>query len=179
MRCLSFLWEVGAEPHPSTVFFTDSAHFNQTAKLARSIVVVNVNPHLFTTTRIRYEKNVWARPQIVAYVNAASDSALLADMPRFGTQLANLLVRAEMNAAILQLGGGGNVKASGIVAEMFGFGIKIPSDMKSYKTGRNFVWLSGFWGVQLLTVLGCWLAYSRQLPLRQDHPYPLCSSRLY
>lgn len=31
----------------------------------------------------------------------------------------------------------------------------------------NFVWLSGFWGVQLLTVLGCWLAYSRQLPLRQ------------
>ena len=56
------------------VSLTDSAHFNQTAKLARSIVVVNVNPHLFTTTRIRYEKNVWARPQIVAYVNAASDS---------------------------------------------------------------------------------------------------------
>lgn len=124
------------------VSLTDSAHFNQTAKLARSIVVVNVNPHLFTTTRIRYEKNVWARPQIVAYVNAASDSSLLADMPRIGTQLANLLVRAEMNAAISQLGGSANVKASGIVAEMFGYGIKIPSDMKSYKAGRNFVWLS-------------------------------------
>ena len=124
------------------VSLTDSARFNPTAKLARNIVVVSINPGLFTQTRVRYEKNVWARPQMVVYVNAPSDSALLADMPRIGKGLVGLLTRAEINVAISRLGDGGNAKASAVVGEMFGYGIKIPAGMKSSKRGRDFVWFS-------------------------------------
>ena len=119
---------------------TDSTRFNQVARLARSIVIVNVNPRLFTRTRIRYEKNVWAKPQIVVYLNAPSDSALVADMPRMGRHLTDLLVRAEINGGMARIGL--NAKASGVVGEMFGYDIRIPAYMKSSKRGRAFVWFS-------------------------------------
>lgn len=123
------------------VSLTDGRRFNATAKLARSIVIVNVDPGLFTATRIRYEKNVWARPQVVAYVNAASDSALLADVQRIGGKLVGLLTRAEVNAAVSRLGKYDS-KASRTVGGMFGYDLRLPSDMKSSKRGREFVWYS-------------------------------------
>ena len=122
------------------VSVTDSVRFNQIARLARSIVIVNVNPRLFTRTMIRYERNVWAKPQIVAYLNAASDSALVADMPRMGKHLTDLLVRSEISGGIARIGL--NAKASGVVGEMFGYDMKIPAGMKSSKRGRGFVWFS-------------------------------------
>lgn len=122
------------------VSVTDSVRFNQIARLARSIVIVNVNPHLFTRTMIRYERNVWAKPQIVVYLNAASDSALVADMPRMGKHFTELLVRSEISGGIARIGL--NAKASGVVGEMFGYDMKIPAGMKSSKRGRGFVWFS-------------------------------------
>lgn len=73
------------------VSLTDSLHFNQTAKLARNIVIVTVNPDVFTSVRVRYEKNVWARPQMVAYVNAPSGTALTKSLPQIGRQLPTCL----------------------------------------------------------------------------------------
>ena len=116
--------------------------FNSTAKLARSIVIVSVDPALFTATRIRYEKNVWARPQMVAYVNAASDSALLADLPRVGPRLVSLLTRAELNAATAGLGDATGDKRSRLLGGMFGYALRLPPDMKSGKRGKDFVWFS-------------------------------------
>lgn len=119
-----------------------ASRFNSTAKLARSIVIVSVDSALFTATRIRYEKNVWARPQMVAYVNAASDSALLADLPRVGPRLVSLLTRAELNAAMARLGDALGDKRSRLLADMFGFALRLPPDMKSAKRGKGFVWFS-------------------------------------
>lgn len=65
----------------------DSTRFNQTTRLARCIVIVTVNPTVFTSTRIRYEKNVWARPQLVVYVNTPSAAQLGMYMSRMATDL--------------------------------------------------------------------------------------------
>ena len=64
-------------------------NFSSLFWIHRNILIVNISPDV-KENKTLITKDVWARPQIVAYVNAASDSALLADMPRFGTQLANL-----------------------------------------------------------------------------------------
>lgn len=124
------------------VSLTDSLHFNQTAKLARNIVIVTVNPDVFTSVRVRYEKNVWAKPQMVAYVNAPSGTALTKSLPQIGRQLADLFTRAEMNAEIARLAESGNVGASVTVDSMFGCAMKIPADMKYSKKADGFLWLS-------------------------------------
>ncbi|MCD8297384.1 MAG: DUF4837 family protein [Prevotella sp.] len=121
---------------------TDHAHFNQTARLARNIVILSEDSLQFTTTSIRYEKNAWARPQMVVYINTPSIELLRKAMNKQGHQLTDLLMRMEFNNEIENLNAGSNKKASEEVMEMFGWDIKIPTDMKSCKRGRNFLWYS-------------------------------------
>lgn len=120
----------------------DTTRFNQTTRLARCIVIVTVNPAVFTSTRIRYEKNVWARPQLVVYVNTPSASQLSQYMAKAGHRLTSLLTRAEINTAISTLRAGSNRKAESSIRRMFGWDMRIPAEMKAGKTGRNFIWLS-------------------------------------
>ncbi len=121
---------------------TDEAHFNQTARLARNIVVVKTDTMQFSTTRIRYEKNAWAQPQMVVYINTPSARVLRKNMNKQGKLLTDLITRMEMNNEIANLDAGSNKKASEEVMKMFGWNIKIPTDMKSGKQGKNFLWYS-------------------------------------
>lgn len=124
------------------VSMADSSRFNETARLARSIVIVTVNPQQFTATRIRYEKNVWAKPQLVTYVNTPSAEALRHDAKKIAPQLVSLLTRAEMNSAISALSKGYNREAESKVNAMFECSIKVPASMKSCKQGEGFLWFS-------------------------------------
>lgn len=124
------------------VSLIDTTRFNQTTRLARCIVIVTVNPAVFTSTRIRYEKNVWARPQLVVYVNTPSASQLSLYMAKAGHRLTSLLTRAEINTAMSTLRAGSNRKAESSIRRMFGWDMRIPAEMKAGKTGRNFIWLS-------------------------------------
>lgn len=149
-RCAAVVDSVLTQDMPSLpqrepmfdVSLIDTTRFNQTTRLARCIVIVTVNPAVFTSTRIRYEKNVWARPQLVVYVNTPSASQLSQYMAKAGHRLTSLLTRAEINTAISTLRAGSNRKAESSIRHMFGWNMLIPAEMKAGKTGRNFIWLS-------------------------------------
>lgn len=149
-RCAAVVDSVLTQDMPSLpqrepmfdVSLIDTTRFNQTTRLARCIVIVTVNPAVFTSTRIRYEKNVWARPQLVVYVNTPSASQLSQYMAKAGHRLTSLLTRAEINTAMSTLRAGSNRKAESSIRHMFGWNMRIPAEMKAGKTGRNFIWLS-------------------------------------
>lgn len=149
-RCAAVVDSVLTQDMPSLpqrepmfdVSLIDTTRFNQTTRLARCIVIVTVNPAVFTSTRIRYEKNVWARPQLVVYVNTPSASQLSQYMAKAGHRLTSLLTRAEINTAMSTLRAGSNRKAESSIRRMFGWDMLIPAEMKAGKTGRNFIWLS-------------------------------------
>lgn len=149
-RCAAVVDSVLTQDMPSLpqrepmfdVSLIDTTRFNQTTRLARCIVIVTVNPAVFTSTRIRYEKNVWARPQLVVYVNTPSAAQLGMYMSKAGNRLTDLLTRAEINTAISVLRAGSNRKAEDNIKSMFGCDMLIPADMKASKKGRNFIWLS-------------------------------------
>ena len=85
------------------VSLTDSAHFVAGLRLARNIVIVSVDPGLFTSVRVRYERNVLARPQTVVYVNAPSVDELNGAMPTVGRQVADVLAGSELKVDIARL----------------------------------------------------------------------------
>ena len=120
----------------------DSSQFKATLKLARNLVTVSINPDLYTTTRIRYEKNVYAQPQMVIHISAPSRKSLREDLNAQGKSLLTLLKRAETNATLLQLEHQRNVKAERTIQEKFGHSLWIPMDMLSSKERKDFVWLS-------------------------------------
>lgn len=124
------------------VSFTDSEHLDRTAKTVRAIVFVTVDSLRFTSTKIRYEKNVWAKPQMVVYVNTPSTAALKRDMIKNGRMLIDLLTRAEINNTLSTLKRDGNRRAEKYINKVFDISMKIPTDMKSEKRGKDFIWLS-------------------------------------
>ena len=137
--------DVDGLPQPEPLFdvsLTDSIHFNQVAKLARIIIIVNVDSGLFTMTGIRYEKNVWARPQVVVYINTPSCNELQTVLPDMANGLVNLLGRFELNASMSLLTAGSNANAGAMVDSMFGCALKVPADMKAFKRGNGFIWVS-------------------------------------
>lgn len=120
----------------------DSSRLNATLRLARNLVIVNVNPDLYTATRIRYEKNVYAQPQMVIHISAPSKKSLQEDLDVQGKKLLTLLKRAETNATLMQLKHQRNTKAERTIQEKFGHTLWIPMDMLSSKQGKDFLWLS-------------------------------------
>lgn len=69
---------------------------NAVSRLGRNIVVVNIDPTLFTRTAVRYERNVFAAPQIIVYVNTPSAQALKSDIGR--CHIDRLLLQNELTA---------------------------------------------------------------------------------
>lgn len=137
--------DAGALPQSEPCFnvsTTDSRRFNDAVRLARNIVIVTVDARRFTATRIRYEKNVWSRPQMVVYINTPSSAAFSKDMQKLAPQLLSLFERAEINNDIALLQDASNKRAEQKVWQMLGVDIKLPADMKSSKQGRDFLWLS-------------------------------------
>ncbi|MGI6232433.1 MAG: DUF4837 family protein [Prevotella sp.] len=131
------------QPEPSfDVSTVDSAHFEANLRLARCIVMVNVDSVAFPSPRIRYERDVWARPQIVVYVGAPSVQTLLGGKGQQARSLRQLLMRFEMNVEIGRLQHHRNVKAEQLLHKTFGAKLLIPEEMTSSKVGENFLWLS-------------------------------------
>ncbi len=131
------------QPEPSfDVSVIPAARYNQSVWLARAVVLVTLDPTRFSTTRLRYEKNLHAAPQMVVHVNSPSRAALHRDMPRLAANLRQLLTRFEMNAEISRLASAGNPKSAQRVYQATGWHMKVPADMASHKKGERFVWLS-------------------------------------
>ncbi|MDY6207154.1 MAG: DUF4837 family protein [Prevotella sp.] len=117
--------------------------FTKTAKLARNIVMVDIDGRKYSQTRIRYEKDRYARPQMIAYINSPSAGDMEKTMlQNGGKMLRDLLTRAEINRRIRQLEEAHQLKAERIIRQMFGIDMRIPVELTAMKKAKNFVWLS-------------------------------------
>lgn len=137
--------DAAALPQPEPEFDTslaDSAGLNSMTRLARSIVVVTAGKAVFSKTRIRYDKDVWAKGQMVVYINTPDAARLKLDMAAMGSRLVSLLTRFEMNKAIKRLATCRNTRADSLVKAVSGRNICLPAAVASSKRGKDFVWLS-------------------------------------
>lgn len=120
----------------------DSTRLNATTRMARSIVIVTANNSLFSKTRIRYEKDVWAKGQLVTHINTPNVSTLRHDMQTIGQQLLSLLTRFEFIQTIRRLTSAHNLRADSIATVITGRKFHAPVELKSSKRGEDFLWLS-------------------------------------
>lgn len=113
---------------------------NATERLERNIVVTDINPRLFTRTSVRYERNVYAAPQIIVYISAPSAEAIRRDISR--CHIERLLLQNELTAYATRLQKHHNRTIEDELRRTFGCDILVPEDMKVNLRGRNFIWLS-------------------------------------
>ena len=120
----------------------DRDHFGAGVSATRNIVMVDVNPGIYTSPKIKYEKNVWAEPQTVVHIHTPSMKMLRDSISRITPTLLRILLRAELKKNISLLRNKRNIRMERLVKKMFGFDLWIPMEMTSYKKGKNFLWMS-------------------------------------
>lgn len=132
-------------PQPEPMFdvsATGTDGYTPTVRMARAIVVVKTDSRQFTATSIKYERDAYARAQIIIYVNTPSAEALKNDIHTVGPHVAQMLTRAEMNTAIGQMSENRNANAGRMADSIVGCAITVPARMRRSKRGNRFVWFS-------------------------------------
>uniref|UniRef100_UPI0040270AC2 DUF4837 family protein n=1 Tax=Prevotella sp. TaxID=59823 RepID=UPI0040270AC2 len=94
--------------------------------LMRNIVIVTINPKTFSRTSVKYERDVYAKNQIVIYVGSPSVSQLRKDMTT-SSVITDLLTRQEMGVMVATLKDKHNPNMEETIKRMFGIDILIPS----------------------------------------------------
>lgn len=120
----------------------DSAAFGATLRATRNIVVIRTSPAVYSSVRIRYDRNVWAEPQLVVTVTAPSMRIVADSIGSLAPTIARLLNASENRKAMAMLRNHRDVKAERIVDSMFHVRMWIPIEMVASRKGRDFLWLS-------------------------------------
>ena len=132
-------------PQPENAFdVTIASEGGQLGKsrYARAIVVVTVDDNNATSTRIRYEKDVFAEPQMIVYLETGNADSLASDHKRVGKSLLSLLRRFETNVSLRRLRKSHSPAREKEVEKAVGCRMLVPPDITKSKTGHNFIWLS-------------------------------------
>ncbi len=120
----------------------DSTAFGPSLRQARSIVVVRIDASAYPSPHVGYERNVWAKPQLVVRIGAPSVKALRRSASAVGQAVRRLLLRAEMGKTLSLLRHKRNTQGEQTVRRVLGVDLWIPADMVASREDTACVWLS-------------------------------------
>lgn len=118
------------------------SELDQNTRYTRNIIQVSTDSIQLKQTRILFEQNVYARPQIIVHVDAPSAEQLKQDLPACAASLSDELTRAEINNGIVNLREHHNQQASALVEKLFGCRLWVPEDLQKTRQGKDFLWLT-------------------------------------
>ena len=111
------------------------------SKLVRNIVVLTIDKRQ-KRVDISSKQNVYAQPQVIINIVAPSHSSLQIFLKKYGNELRNYLIKAELHRAQGDIARQTNVKAASTIYKMFGIRMQVPPELTTSKVGKNFLWLS-------------------------------------
>ncbi len=117
------------------------ASFGSMFRMHRNIIILRIDPQ-GASEGIKYEKNVWARPQSVAQVNAFSAESALALIRENGALLAEYFEQAERDRIIVNSIRYEEGSLRPYVEKLTGGVLHFPSGYKLKKTTEDFLWIT-------------------------------------
>lgn len=145
------------------VTLTSDTVLTQATRYARCIVIARTGKS--QKPAIRYEKDVYSKPQLLVYVDMPTALTAANGAKHITEPLSRLINRFEIKAETDELKKRNNTKGTKAVAEQTACSMLIPADMQSIKRGKGFVWLSdnAASGMQSICVYS-YPGYDRSMP---------------
>lgn len=81
----------------------DPSQFDGLLTYVRNILIVNIDPAIYTKASVSYENDRWANGQVVVTLNAPSPEAIIEYTEAHPKALVDFFVKTEMNRAMNQL----------------------------------------------------------------------------
>ncbi len=131
------------QPEPSLkITYVQPHDFNGLLRYVRNILIVKIDPALYTKVSLGYENDVWAQGQVVLSLKTPSEEAILEYLRVNENTLVNFFVKEEMKRAIAQL----QEEYSSVVMDNlrkdFSVALNAPANFIYYRDTTNFFWAS-------------------------------------
>lgn len=116
--------------------------FDRTFKIFRNIIVVDINPNMYTTTKFKFLRDLNASPQMIMTIQSPSEQEFSDYVYQHGQVILDFFVKAELNRDIKLLERNHEMNVAATAKEMFGCEVWVPTDLSTMKKGEDFFWAS-------------------------------------
>ena len=124
------------------VTYVQPKDFSGLLRYVRNILIVNVDPAVYTKASLAYETDRWAQNQVVVTLRSPDEAAILSYLQEEGHTLADFFVKVEMRRAISQLKDSYSTLVMDKLKEQFDVMLNAPSNFTYYKDTTDFFWSS-------------------------------------
>ena len=121
---------------------TEVKDFDRVLNIFRNIIIVNIDPHQFTRTKMKFTRDKWAMEQIVLTINSPSEEEFRNFRVEHRQDIVDFLTRTEMNRLVKELKQKHSKVTFDLAKQIFDCEIFAPKELRSYKKGKDFVWTS-------------------------------------
>ncbi len=116
--------------------------FSGMLRYVRNVLIVKIDPAIYTKASLSYEHNVWANNQVVMTLNAPDTTSIIEHVKEHPTVVVDFFVKAELDRAQSQL----KEEYSSVVMDtlrgMMDVELNAPAKLTYYKCGKDFFWAS-------------------------------------
>lgn len=131
------------QPEPSLkITYVQPKDFNGLLKYVRNILIVKIDPSLYTKVSLSYENNPWAKNQVVVTMTAPNQEDVVKYINENPRQLVDFFVKVEMNRAMSQLEKNYSSVVMDHLKNNFDVELNAPANMTYYRDTTDFFWAS-------------------------------------
>lgn len=124
------------------ITYANPSQFNGLLTFVRNILIVKIDPTLYTKTSVSYVNNRWARNQVVLTMTAPSDESILQYIEQNPRSIVDFFNKCEANRTIAQLQKSYSVVVMETLKKKFDIELNVPSDFTYYRDTTDFFWAS-------------------------------------
>ena len=132
-------------PHAESTMrmtYVNPRNFNGLIKYVRNLVVVKVDPTVYTKTSIRFEADRWASDQVLLSVLSPSRDSIVGYFDKHPYLLSRVFNEKEIERKVTYLNKNFSPLVFRHVRDKFGISLKVPSDISYCKDTTDFFWAS-------------------------------------
>lgn len=124
------------------ITYSEPSVFNGLLEYVRNILIVKIDPAVYTKTSLSYENDRWARNQVVLSLRTPHQDSIVSYLKANPDVLCRFFENVEKRRAVEQL----KESYSSLVMEklkaQFGVELNAPSNFNFYKEAQDFFWSS-------------------------------------
>lgn len=150
---------------------TSPQRLNRILNIFRNIIKVEIDPKQYTQTKFKYVRDLYASPQVVMTIQSPDEEDFARFVEHHSDVIIDFFVKVEMNRLINELEKKHSVVTANLAREIFQCELWAPSEIKSYKKGKNFFWTSSNGATSMVNI--CMYSYPYEGPQTFNKQYVL------
>lgn len=161
-------------PQPERSFHisqTSPQRLNRILNIFRNIIKVDIDPKQYTQTKFKYARDVYSSPQVVMIIQSPNEEDFKKFVDAHSQVIIDFFVKVEMNRLINELEKKHSTVTAELAQSLFGCELWAPSEIKSYKKGKNFFWTSSNGATSMVNI--CMYTYPYEGPQTFNKQYVL------